>query len=285
MWRMCKSFKIVRLSDPESFKQLELLQTEVWGRGEVIPYHVLIAFQRMGGVVLAAFDDRERLVGMLCGYNSVKNGQVFHYMHLCGVVSDMRAHGVATALKMKLREHLLNNGIELVKWLVDPLQIPEAYLSIHKLGAVGSRYEENFYGIMRDPYNRGLESDRLEVEWRLRSKRVEERISSKEPEVSVEELVAEGAANALSTVRMGTVEKVLDYKLNLKSDKILLEVPGDMDCIKKLDISAATEWREITRRIFQKYLGVGYLVTDLIRHEESGGSKYYYLLERNVSID
>ncbi len=272
---MGKDFNVVKVTEPESFKQLELLQKEVWGGSDVIPYHVLIAFQKMGGVVLAAYDERDRPVGMLCGYNSTRNGEPFFYMHLCGVVPDMRNHGVATMLKVRLRELLLEEGIRLARWLLDPLQIPEAYLSIHRLGAVGRRYEENFYGLMRDPYNRGLESDRLEVEWRIDSQRVEDRLSHNH-ENSVEKLLSEGARNIIKTVNVGSVKKVLDYRLNVKSSKILVEVPGNMDDIKRLDLSTAIEWRRITRKIFKKYLSENYMVTDLL----PGGNSYFYLLER-----
>ena len=278
---MGTGFRIKRLTNPESFKQLELLQMEVWGRGEVIPYHVLIAFQKMGGIVLAAIDDGGRPIGMLCGYNSFQNGKVYHYMHLCGVVPEMREQGVATALKKTLREHLLSQGIELAKWLIDPLQIPEAYLSLHRLGALGRRYVEHFYGTMRDPYNRGLESDRLEVVWKLRSRRVEDRVAKKEPEVTVKDLIDEGAKRILTTLKIGAIEKVLNYRLNVKDDRILLEIPANIDQIKRLDISVATEWRNVTRKIFKKYIEEGYTVTDLLRDTENGRTRYYYLIEKN----
>ena len=280
---MEEDYRVVMFEDPDSFKKLELLQTEIWGRNETVPYHMLIAFQRMGGVVLVAVDRLDRPVGMLYGFIAMKNGEIFHYLHLCGVAPDKRAQGIATALFMRLREYLLENGVEVARWLLDPLQIPEARLSIHRLGAIGKRYDENFYGSMRDPYNRGLDSDRLEIEWRLNSRRVLNRISEA-TELDVEQLLNEGARKMISTIKEGLIYKILNYKLDLRADKILVEVPSDIGFMKKVSISAAVEWREVTRKIFKKYLSNGYLVTDLIKEGEPH-PRYYYLLEKGVSED
>ncbi|HDD56849.1 MAG TPA: GNAT family N-acetyltransferase, partial [Nitrososphaeria archaeon] len=267
------------------FKQLEWLQTEIWGRSEAIPYHVLIAFQRMGGAVFTALDANGRPIGMLCGYISVRGGETYYYLHLCGVVPDKRAEGIATALKMNLREYLLERGIKVARWLLDPLQVPEARLSLRKLGAVGRNYSSNFYGNMRDPYNRGLESDRLEVEWRLNSKRVLNRISGVDREPRITDLLEEGAESIITVVKEGVLEKILNYRLNFKSEKVLVEVPENIDYVKRASISTAVEWREITRKIFEKGLAQGYLVTDLIKERNERGTKYYYLLEKNVKLD
>ena len=278
-------YRVVRFKSPESFKQLEWLQTEIWGRSEAIPYHVLIAFQKMGGAVFTALDESGRPIGMLCGYTSVRDGETYYYLHLCGVVPDKRAEGIATALKMNLREYLLEQGIKVARWLLDPLQVPEARLSLRRLGAVGRNYNSNFYGSMRDPYNRGLESDRLEVEWRLDSKRVLDRISGVDREPCIMDLLEEGAESIITVVREGVLEKILNYRLNFKSEKVLVEVPENIDYVKRASISTAVEWREITRRIFEKGLAQGYLVTDLIRERNERGTKYYYLLEKNVKLD
>ncbi|RLI19216.1 hypothetical protein DRO47_06625, partial [Candidatus Bathyarchaeota archaeon] len=184
-----------------------------------------------------------------------------------------------------LREYLLERGIKVARWLLDPLQVPEARLSLRKLGAVGRNYNSNFYGSMRDPYNRGLESDRLEVEWRLDSKRVLNRISGVDREPRITDLLEEGAESIITVVKEGVLEKILNYRLNFKSEKVLVEVPENIDYVKRASISTAVEWREITRKIFEKGLAQGYLVTDLIKERNERGTKYYYLLEKNVKLD
>lgn len=278
-------YRVVKFDSPKSFKQLEWLQTEIWGRSEAIPYHVLIAFQKMGGAVFTALDKSGRPIGMLCGYISVRDGEAYYYLHLCGVVPDKRAEGVATTLKMNLRAYLLEQGVRIARWFLDPLHVPEARLSLRKLGAIGRSYSSNFYGNMRDPYNRGLESDRLEVEWRLDSKRVLDRINGVDREPDLKELLERGAESVITVVKEGVLEKILNYRLNFESEKVLVEVPENIDYVKRASISTAVEWREITRKIFEKSLAQGYLVTDLIRERSERGTKYYYLLEKDVQLD
>jgi len=65
----------------------------------------------------------------------------------------------------------------------------------------------------------------------------------------------------------------------------LVEIPENIDYVKRASISTAVEWREITRRIFEKGLAQGYFITDLIRERDEHGTKYYYLLEKDVKLD
>ncbi|MCS7125965.1 MAG: hypothetical protein NZ929_03545 [Aigarchaeota archaeon] len=276
---MDENFKIVRVTDRESFKQLEAFQSIVWGRGEVIPYHVLIAFQNMGGIVLVAYDESNRPVGLLCGYNSYKDGKVFYYMHLCGVLPEYSGSELTVKMKIKMREHLLREGIEHAVWLIDPLNVMEAYVSIHKLRGLGESYQRNFYGLMRDPYNRGLESDRLLIKWNLKSKEVEEKISCSADEEDTN-LRLDELDKSIIILRDGSFPRILDYKLNLNSEKFYLEIPMDLESIKKRDLSVAIEWREVTRRIFENYMSKGYLITDVIR--DLRNSRYYYVFEKCV---
>src|SRR2546427_203093 len=47
-----------------------------------------------------------------------------------------------------------------------------------RVGPVASRYNADYYGAMIDSINRGLPSDRFEVDWFLRSPRVVARLAS-----------------------------------------------------------------------------------------------------------
>lgn len=276
---MEQNIKIVRVTDRESFKLLEAFQTIVWGRGEVVPYHVLIAFQEIGGVVLVAYDEHGRPIGLLCGYNSFKNGEAFHYMHLCGVLPEYINTELPIQLRIAAREHLLEQGITQAMWLIDPLDAFEAYASIHRLGGIGKEYLRNFYGLMRDPHNRGLESDRLVIRWDLKSEEVEEKISKK----SIDEKDKpdlNSIEKSIITVRDGAFKRILDCRLNLNNDKFCLEIPMDIESIKKKDLSIAIEWRETTRRIFEQYLRKGYLITEVVK--DSRDNSCYYIFEKKT---
>jgi predicted GNAT superfamily acetyltransferase len=60
-----------------------------------------------------------------------------------------------------------------MEWTFDPLEIKNAFLNIHKLGAIVRSYTSNFYGVSSSRLQGGLPTDRLHAEWYLRSKRVQ----------------------------------------------------------------------------------------------------------------
>jgi len=55
----------------------------------------------------------------------------------------------------------------------DPLEIKNAFLNIHKLGAVVRSYLVDFYGVSSSRLQGGLPTDRLVAEWELDSPHVE----------------------------------------------------------------------------------------------------------------
>ncbi len=48
-----------------------------------------------------------------------------------------------------------------MEWTFDPLVIPNAFLNIHRLGAVSSAYLVDFYGVSSSRLQGGLPTDRL----------------------------------------------------------------------------------------------------------------------------
>ena len=66
-----------------------------------------------------------------------------------------------------------------MEWTFDPLEIKNAYLNLHKLGAIAYRYEENFYGVSSSRLQGGLPTDRLVAVWQLDSLRVEAAIEGR----------------------------------------------------------------------------------------------------------
>jgi len=83
-----------------------------------------------------------------------------------------RNGGIGRRIKLAQRDEALQRGIELIEWTFDPLEIKNAHLNIHRLGAIARRYTMNQYGVSSSPLQGGLPTDRLIAEWWLRSKRV-----------------------------------------------------------------------------------------------------------------
>ena len=168
------------------------LQIETWGYDEsdVIPRKAFLVGQKIGGQVLGAFDtdlpgagsngSPESMVGFAVSLPGIKSGtasqsgkpQPYLHSHMLAVRQRYRDRGVGAQLKLEQRREALSRGICLMEWTFDPLEIKNAHLNIHKLGAVVRSYLVNFYGVSSSRLQGGLPTDRLVAEWYLDSDRV-----------------------------------------------------------------------------------------------------------------
>jgi len=277
------------IEDQQGLRECERLQREIWGFVElaVVPDHLMLVASKNGGLLLGAYDERGRLVGFsfsLLGLREEEGRRLHHWSLMTGVLPDVRYRGVGYRLKLAQRERVLEQGIELISWTYDPLQSANAHFNFAKLGVIAREYERDFYGEMRDQLNRGLPSDRLTVEWWLRSPRVEAKLARRYRLPSVEELLEGGAELVNRTELEGDWLVNAGYKLDLEGERLLIEVPTDTPAMKEQALELARRWREETREIFESYLGRGYLVSEFltVEVEEEGGRRRrgYYLLER-----
>jgi predicted GNAT superfamily acetyltransferase len=158
------------------------LQIETWGydASEVFPRKAFLLAQKIGGQVIGAFDteeDSQSLVGFVLSWPGVKTdaGEPRPYLHshMLAVRESHRNRGLGTQLKLEQRRDALSRGIRSMQWTFDPLEIKNAYLNLHKLGAIACRYEVDFYGVSSSRLQGGLPTDRLVAEWQLDSPRVE----------------------------------------------------------------------------------------------------------------
>jgi len=174
-----RTIEIRRPRDPSEYKKLVEVQLKAWGAREAVPHHALIAIDRRGGLVLGAFDaETGEALGLCFGVLARSpDGKLYHYSHMTGVVPDAKFKGVGYRLKLKQREWAISQGLELVAWTYDPLQAANAYFNLCKLGAIAKKFYVNYYGELDDAINYGMPTDRLEAEWWVRCKRVEDRLS------------------------------------------------------------------------------------------------------------
>ena len=165
------------------------LEIDTWGYDEsdVIPRKTFLLAQRIGGQVLGAFDSDiagdaaagpdGTLVGFamsLPGLKSTPNGpQPYIHSHMLAVRPSHRNRGLGAQLKWEQRREALSRGIRHMEWTFDPLEIKNAFINIHRLGAISREYRVNFYGVSSSRLQGGLPTDRLLAEWELDSPRVE----------------------------------------------------------------------------------------------------------------
>jgi predicted GNAT superfamily acetyltransferase len=158
------------------------LQIETWGydASEVFPRKAFLLAQKIGGQVIGAFDTEagsQSLLGFVLSWPGVKSEQgdsrPYLHSHMLAVREGHRNRGLGTQLKLEQRREALARGIRAMQWTFDPLEIKNAYLNLHKLGASACRYEVDFYGVSSSRLQGGLPTDRLVAEWQLDSPRVE----------------------------------------------------------------------------------------------------------------
>lgn len=165
------------------------LQVETWGYdpSDVIPRKVFIVAKKIGGQIIGAFDTSlpganphggpDSLVGFafsLPGIKTLPSGaQPYLHSHMLAVREPWRNRGLGTQLKLEQRREALARGILRMEWTFDPLEIRNAYLNIHKLGAIVRTYYIDFYGVSSSRLQGGLPTDRLVAEWALDSPRVQ----------------------------------------------------------------------------------------------------------------
>jgi predicted GNAT superfamily acetyltransferase len=181
------------------------LQLETWGydAADLIPRRVFLVAQKIGGQVLGAFDRElesegradkgiesgpvvgrpEELVGFAFSLPGLKSKQgiasLYLHSHMLAVKQAYRNRGIGVELKLAQRSEALLRGIRKMEWTFDPLEIKNAFLNIHRLGAVVSRYHVNFYGLSSSRLQGGLPTDRLVAEWYLDSPRVRGRVEGR----------------------------------------------------------------------------------------------------------
>jgi predicted GNAT superfamily acetyltransferase len=165
------------------------LQIEIWGYDEsdVIPRKTFLLAQKIGGQVLGAFESElaggpdvapaKTLVGFamsLPGIKKTQSGpQPYLHSHMLAVRTSHRNRGLGAQLKWEQRREALSRGIRHMEWTFDPLEIKNAFLNIHRLGAIAREYRVDFYGVSSSRLQGGLPTDRLLAEWELDSPRVE----------------------------------------------------------------------------------------------------------------
>jgi predicted GNAT superfamily acetyltransferase len=152
---------------PTDLNALEQLQQKVWGCSaqEIVPAHLMQAHQHHGACVLEARLAGE-LVGLLYAFPGPP-GSDYLYSHLAAIAPEVQGQGYGRKLKFAQASWARERGYRRIVWTFDPLQASNARLNIGRLGAVCNRYLVDYYGELDDELNRGVATDRFEVDWWL----------------------------------------------------------------------------------------------------------------------
>ncbi len=224
---------MIRIRSCEGMDEMEAcvdLQIETWGYDEndVIPRKTFLLAQKIGGQVLGTFDSDlasdaaaasdGTLVGFamsLPGLKSTPNGpKPYIHSHMLAVHPSHRNRGLGAQLKWEQRREALSRGIRHMEWTFDPLEIKNAFLNIHRLGAIAREYRVNFYGVSSSRLQGGLPTDRLLAEWELDSPRVEALLARRPAAVRIiEERILVPASIERWKASEATRERAFDVQL------------------------------------------------------------------------
>ncbi|MBX6354663.1 MAG: GNAT family N-acetyltransferase [Micromonosporaceae bacterium] len=256
----------VRVRDLRDLAELQLATAvfgEVWPSGPggaPCTLDMLRALTKAGNYVSGAFRAGE-LVGACVGFFGPPAQAAMH-SHVAAVLPGVRNRDVGFAIKLHQRAWALRRGVARVSWTFDPLVSRNAYFNLGKLAGDAVEYLPNFYGEMDDAVNAGDESDRLVVDWDLRSARVVRATEGAPPApaASPEALLAGGAAVGLSPDQrdrpvVGTPAGPV----------VLVGIPRDIESLRRSDMDTARAWRFALRQVLGGLLAEGARVTGYLR--------------------
>lgn len=129
--------------------------------------------------------------------------------------------GAGYALKQHQFNWAKQQELAGITWSFDPLVRRNCVFNFDKLGATAVEYLPNFYGTMTDEINAGDDSDRLFVYWDLKS----------EPS-----------------------------KTFISPNAITVEIPEDIEALRKTDLAAAKAWRTKTRESLEPLMAKGWTI-------------------------
>jgi predicted GNAT superfamily acetyltransferase len=256
----------------DELRACQELQRRAWGiteDGYVLPVAIMAGAQKVGGLILGAFDANQLLVGFAFAFLGRLKGSLILYSQLTGVHPAHQRAGVGRLLKFEQRQRALDMGLEAVVWAFDPLQASNAAFNLGVLGATCRTYEIDLYGSRSDALNSGLATDRLLAEWSTRS----------EPEGRVEpwpdgvQLIETEPFHNRGFFKPSRVRQIPPGAEHLQ-----VEIPASIADIKAYAApSAAQEWQQAVRDALQAAFDAGFVAVGFSRADPERPG---YLLER-----
>ncbi len=250
------------------------LQRLTWGSGfaEVVPQSVFALLQKISGVVLGAFTPSKEIIGFALSFPGLLDGEWVQWSDMLAVHPNFRDQNIGFNLKTAQRQESLAIGCKTIVWTFDPLESRNAYLNLRKLGVTASQYFPDFYGTVQGTLLGGLATDRLLAVWDLPAP----------PRKSLLDIEWQDFHNTFlplcGLLRDVPADTPSPPVLDLKGPHVMIEIPPDLQDLKKRDMQTARSWRTSTRLVFQHYLKVGFKIVDYGRWNTPAGQRAFYHL-------
>lgn len=245
------------------------LQRAVWHMDDVdvVPLHELVTVPDTGGMVLGAWREGDpELAGFLFGWGGFVDGQPRLASDMMGVRPGARHAGLGFALKGLQAALALARGFRSVVWTVDPLRAANARLNFAKLGAICHVYYTDKYGpTFATEFYGDMPSDNLAIRWPIGSDRVRDRLRGQHRPPTL--------ADCADCPRLAPGDTPT-------ADRLLVELPADIDGLLAHDFPAARDWRERVRAALMTAFAHGYAITDAVFERGEGQERAYFVLDR-----
>lgn len=260
------------------FNALLELQQAIWGMtpGEATSPYMMNAVVHNSGVVIGA-ELEGRLVGFCFAFVAWRGEGKILWSHMAGVAPEFRGQDIGFRLKQAQRQWALDRGFSVISWTFDPMQGGNANFNFHRLKAIAETYLINHYGEMTDAINAGLASDRLEVRWQLSDERVTAASENRPlagPALHIDE--------AAFVLRAGdNAALILSTEAAFQFPACFIEIPYEINVLKRNDIAHAQRWQQALRQAMQKAFQRGYIIVDFMKQDDRG---WYVLMPKHVPM-
>lgn len=235
---MSAKLQIIEVENTAEAEQMSIFFKSIWTDGdEVVPFDLVIAAVHVGGYAALA-----KLEGKVVGASFGFVGEFAAHAVLHSHVTAASVPGVGFQLKQHQFAWAQEKELGGITWTFDPLVRRNCVFNFQKLGAIAVEYLPNFYGTMTDAINAGDDSDRLFTYWPVQEK------------VSV--VSAKSIAVALQNIEGKPVSQTID-----DSKAFWVELPDDIEQLRRTDIELARAWRKSVREAIQPSLAAGWFIS------------------------
>jgi predicted GNAT superfamily acetyltransferase len=235
------------------------------GSSELVLGEILYAGLHSGGLLVGAYDN-ERLIGTTFAFPGRRGKTWTLWSAMTAVLPEYRNQGVGFGLKQFERSWALRQGYMSIAWAFDPFQASNANFSFHRLGALSDIYHENFTGEMAGEADFASPSDRLEIIWKLRDRRVKALLVEKSPEFSSDMLAENDDAFLLKSD--ADCQPIVDPLFANTPSRCYVQIPSDISSIRRTNPALALDWHKALRESFRIAFSHGFKVSDFVKQAE-----------------
>jgi predicted GNAT superfamily acetyltransferase len=257
---------IKRIHTFDELKEVATIRRELWPNdGEVALDHMKFISDH-GGIILGAYQDNQ-IVGYVYSFPGYQPNKVYLILQNIGVLSAYQHQKIGESLMQYLIKEAKNLGYREIIWTYEPLESVNAYVYLHKIGAVSSEYLKNCY---EDDEN-GLSIDRFLTRLDL--------TDSKQESLSISPaLIKKSYMIHYAMESSDPAHLELNFANLERYPYVLIPVPSNLQSIRSR--KELHGWRTFTRSLFFQLFKHGWEVFDLMKNEDFDSFIHYYIARK-----